>query len=418
MSSKSRLASIPQPDHENDPEHDEANHLDVADLGDAVQDEGGTDTDEIHTDDAGEDPNGQEPGDVEPDPALHPDDKNSTAASNDEVADKKLTRSERRAAKQESERVERDAEEAERSATAEARLAEAAALEEAERITEEAREREAARPIAKLRRGFRKLMTTTALISFLAALVIAVVLGWPKLRERYLDPIDETERAVSALQTDFTSQEDRVASLEEQLASIDSMSGTELGSLSVTMEDLRGANTNLTNELAAATESLNDTNATLEGLGTRVDRIDETLATQNTRLEQLDELSVSLAGDLNDTNEAAAQQLGFIKATELLSRARLFLYQANYGLATADVAGARAELVKLSGANAAADLDGVVQRLDVVLANLPERPVAAAADLDVAWQSLLTPDAPVPSLLDQGGDSAPSTGVAEPETDG
>ncbi len=54
-------------------------------------------------------------------------------------------------------------------------------------------------------------------------------------------------------------------------------------------------------------------------------------------------------------------------------------------------------------------IDAVIERLDVVLTELPNRPVAAGDDLDVAWQLLLG-DIPlgVPALADQSN-TVPST---------
>jgi len=78
---------------------------------------------------------------------------------------------------------------------------------------------------------------------------------------------------------------------------------------------------------------------------------------------------------------------------ELLSRARLFMYQSNFGLARQDVQIARdllAEIQPDAPQPLARELEAVIQRLDMTLSNLPDFPVAASDDLDIAWQILLS----------------------------
>jgi hypothetical protein len=80
-------------------------------------------------------------------------------------------------------------------------------------------------------------------------------------------------------------------------------------------------------------------------------------------------------------------------------------------LAEQDVRRARELLLTIRGSAErplAQELDAVIQRLDLTAANLPEFPVAASDDLDIAWQILLTglpvetptaAQSPTPALL-------------------
>jgi hypothetical protein len=107
----------------------------------------------------------------------------------------------------------------------------------------------------------------------------------------------------------------------------------------------------------------------------------------------------------NDTLADLTYQSGLLRAMELLSRARLFLYQSNYGLARSDVQAARdilAEMQTSAPASKQAGLSEAIFRLDLALKNLPEFPVAASDDLDIAWQILLAgypiiPPTPAPT---------------------
>ncbi len=84
---------------------------------------------------------------------------------------------------------------------------------------------------------------------------------------------------------------------------------------------------------------------------------------------------------------------------ELLSRARLFLYQSNFGLARSDAQAARdvlAEMQSTAPESKQKDLTEALFRLELVIKNLPDFPVAASDDLDIAWQILMD-GYPVPS---------------------
>jgi hypothetical protein len=77
---------------------------------------------------------------------------------------------------------------------------------------------------------------------------------------------------------------------------------------------------------------------------------------------------------------------------ELLSRSRLYMYQSNFGLAKQDAQSAH-DLIATIRSEApdtlSAELDAVLLRLDLALTNLPDFPVTASNDLDIAWQLLL-----------------------------
>ena len=86
-----------------------------------------------------------------------------------------------------------------------------------------------------------------------------------------------------------------------------------------------------------------------------------------------------------------------------LIRARLVLVQNNLGLAQVDLLAARRVLVALQvelsteQAEQAAQIAQVVARLDAALGYLPTAPVAAADELEGAWQLLVADMAPAPA---------------------
>ncbi len=219
--------------------------------------------------------------------------------------------------------------------------------------------------VAEQPRPWRKRLFRAVILVVMAAVAVAAaVLAWPVLNDRVLQPVAVNTEDTAAVQAELDVALERLAGLEDEVATLEG-------------------------EVAAIDGDLGSLSGQIDTLTGRIDDVDT----------QLDDLA-----DLPATIEAADAELGDrlleVKAMELLSRARLFLYQANYGLAAEDVASARAVLADLSGTDPARTL--AVERLGVVLSALPDRPVAASADLDIAWQALL---GEVPALLPLGSTS-------------
>ena len=127
----------------------------------------------------------------------------------------------------------------------------------------------------------------------------------------------------------------------------------------------------------------------------RVATLEADQATQGDTLASLDPRVQTLEGADVQRNESLNEleyQSDLIRAMELLSRARLFLYQSNFGLARSDVQAARDILAGMQSTapqDKQTDLNEALFRLDLALKNLPDFPVAASDDLDIAWQILM-----------------------------
>jgi hypothetical protein len=72
----------------------------------------------------------------------------------------------------------------------------------------------------------------------------------------------------------------------------------------------------------------------------------------------------------------------------------LYLAQSNFGLAREDVKSARDLLAALQNESENAARGQAIARLDLALGNLPAFPVVAAGDLEIAWQILMSGEAP------------------------
>jgi chaperonin cofactor prefoldin len=150
----------------------------------------------------------------------------------------------------------------------------------------------------------------------------------------------------------------------------------------------------------------------LSELQTRINELEKTLQDQNISLKQLDELQARISNlnkeidenqqaiskiqeelQNNDTPTAAMRHdLIILKAMELLTRGRIFLTQNNFGLASQDIQSARnilADLYPQVPNYQQTTIASTVARLDQVLSDLPNYPVLATDDLEIAWQSLV-----------------------------
>jgi len=150
------------------------------------------------------------------------------------------------------------------------------------------------------------------------------------------------------------------------------------------------------------TSELNDlkfrqdqTDIQITDLQTRLATLEAAQTPQNDSLTDLDSRVQTLEGADVQRNESLIEltyQSDLLKAMELLSRARTFLYQSNFGLSRLDVQAARDVLAEMQSAapeSKQKDLTEAIFRLDLALKNLPDFPVAASDDLNIAWQVLL-----------------------------
>ena len=204
-----------------------------------------------------------------------------------------------------------------------------------------------------------------ALLAFLRALVRLILIllliggigaliyfGLPILRERYIAPVEENTSRVAEL-------ENEVAELKTQVSE----------------------------------------------LSQRVDKIDSSIEAHTAALEKLEAMQHTLETQIKDGNDATLvklkQEVMMTRALDTLARARLYLAQSNFGLAKEDVQSARDILSELEAQSNDEVLAQAIGRLDLALGNLPDFPVVASGDLEIAWQILMSGQAaatPEPTL--------------------
>lgn len=213
----------------------------------------------------------------------------------------------------------------------------------------------------RLGRFFRFLLRLVLVLILLAAIAAALYFGLPLLYQRYVVPVEQNTSNLAELESRQDRTEQQLSDLQTKLETIESVQNQH----DQLLTELNQHTENLESEIAARTESL----AALEKMQAEL---------------QIENESVSAELE---------RQITLLKSMELLSRARLFLYESNFGLARQDVQIARDLLDGIepdANSKLANELGEVIFRLDMTLSKLPDFPVAASDDLDIAWQILLS----------------------------
>lgn len=219
---------------------------------------------------------------------------------------------------------------------------------------------------------FSFLFRLVILLIALALISVALYYVIPWLYQSFVRPVEQNTAQVSELQ-----------SWQQQ-----------------TVQDL----SDLQTKLQTVESVQNEHDRSLTELDQRLTVIEKEINARTQSLAALERMQTELQTQAEADSAELQRQIGLLKAMELLSRARLFMYQSNFGLAEQDVQLARELLATLrpdASRSLAADLDAVILRLDLTLSNLPEFPVAASDDLDIAWQILLSgrpPATPTPAV--------------------
>lgn len=136
----------------------------------------------------------------------------------------------------------------------------------------------------------------------------------------------------------------------------------------------------------------------LSEMKTRVDALETSVEAHTLSIQKLEGMQTALEAQLQNGSDAVLLELKheimFTRVLDVLARARLYLAQSNFGLAKADVQTARDLLAELNAEKNDAIFTQAISRLDLALGNLPDFPVVASGDLEIAWQILMSGDVP------------------------
>ena len=213
----------------------------------------------------------------------------------------------------------------------------------------------------RVRRFFEVLLRLISWVIIFTVFGAALYYGLPLLYQRFVVPVQQNTAQMVELQ-----------SRQEQTVQ-------ELNNLQSRLETLESGQ-------SQNTKSLTQLDDRLSKLETEIDARTQSLAA-------LEKMQSELQVQNEEASAELDRQINLVKSMELLSRARLFMYQSNFGLAKQDVQNARDLLAAIqpdASDTLADELDAVILRLELTLSNLPNFPVAASDDLDIAWQILLS----------------------------
>ncbi|HOT90135.1 MAG TPA: hypothetical protein PLJ78_02120 [Anaerolineae bacterium] len=216
------------------------------------------------------------------------------------------------------------------------------------------------------------------------------------LENRYAQDYQRLNERTQALQEQTQAFQDQIAALERQ----DKALGETLDALQTRLTTTETQ----VNEMQAALKTAQETVAALETrqatFGPDITKLRTALTKLETALGDLKETTADITSEvaaLNATVKSEAPLLALrtdvqlLRAMELLTRARLQLAQNNPGAAAIEVQEARNVLLALGATIPAHQQDAlaaIVKRLDLGLANLPDKPRLATDDFEVAWQLL------------------------------
>lgn len=148
----------------------------------------------------------------------------------------------------------------------------------------------------------------------------------------------------------------------------------------------------LETEISALQAQVNDMN-------TRVSALETSIEAYSVSIQKLEGMQAELDAQLQTNNDKVLLELKHevmtTRALDMLARARLYLSQSNFGLAKIDVQSAHDLLAELQVETNDDLLSQVIARLDIALGNLPDFPVVASGDLEIAWQILMFGEEPV-----------------------
>ncbi|KXK12841.1 MAG: hypothetical protein UZ14_CFX002002079 [Chloroflexi bacterium OLB14] len=134
-------------------------------------------------------------------------------------------------------------------------------------------------------------------------------------------------------------------------------------------------------------------------LDARLRAVENSIESYSASIKNLEDMQASIENQLQENNDKVLIELKhevmLARAFDLLGRARLYLSQSNFGLAKEDVQRVRDLLFELQTETNDEVLNQVVARLDLALGNLPQFPVVASGDLEIAWQILISGEASV-----------------------
>lgn len=230
---------------------------------------------------------------------------------------------------------------------------------------------------SRLGRAFVNLLRLVVILAILGGIAAGLYYGMPYLYEKFILPVEANSAQIKEIEdkqaADMALLGEQVTALQSRLDKVENRQTVN----AQTIAELQGQVEAIETAIASHTKTLKqleDMQAALDALAMASVEQQALLIGKETALAELQ------------------RQVVFSRAIELLSRARLYLSQSNFGLARQDIQASRDLLAGLQSEDPERQsvvLQEALWRLDLALANLPGFPVIAVDDVDIAWQLLV-----------------------------
>lgn len=274
---------------------------------------------------------------------------------------------------------------------------------------------------------FAVLLRATIAIVLGIVLGLLIYYGIPNLYRRYVLPIENSIASLQDGQSRQAEENQRIArrmdDFQNRLNELELQNDTnkqtldEMQALFASIEESQRSSLEAFENLQAGSEErtaeVADSVADLKDL---IDDLDGKIAQLESGISETDQKLMDLVGSLDDADTPVAalrRELRLVMAMELITRSRFFLVENNLGLAESDILSARnliADLQELVPEHQVDALATIIVNLDASLQNLPDRPVLASENLEIAWQLLLNglPDEVPLSSAEQSASPTPT----------
>ena len=217
-----------------------------------------------------------------------------------------------------------------------------------------------------------------------AALGAAAYYGAPALYRDYIEPVQTNSQRIAelenAMEQDQADSRSRTAEVGERFAEIEGRQAEQLESFS----EMQAETENLQTMLKKQNEEISDLQYSMGRLDTLETDMQQTA-------DAVEALETSLSGT-DAPIQRLERQLQLVRAMELLTRARLWLIQDNFGLASEDIQAAIKAVENLAESAPEEEVEAlqiIIERLNLALQALPYSPVTAADDLEIAWKLIV-----------------------------
>jgi len=250
----------------------------------------------------------------------------------------------------------------------------------------------------------RALWRLFVIVLFIALIVAGVMYLAPRLYNQYLAPIHNSisdleytqsiqEQNSQQLSQELQSLSERISTLEIQGDSLESQFSEFEASTANELQNFQQSYAGALEENQQASQAvLDDVREELDSLKSAVADLEASINEANDKIEALQANYMELDERLNAEDAPVAalrREVQLVNAMEMLTRSRLFIVENNLGLAEDDIQSARDLLAAMGVPEYQVEaLNAIISRLDLALENLPESPVLAAEDLELAWQLL------------------------------